>query len=124
VPIDRLQQVTAKISANKQEIKIIKDQLKPKKKRSPVSYKSKDIILRKPKIVADLPSKVVLTDSTWQFFEIYLRSQNQDDALFYWEQARNFYETTKTLSLVSKPLTAYYCFLNATKSLLVIIPKI
>ena len=50
--------------------------------------------------------------------EIYLRSKNQDDALFYWEQARNFYESTKSLSLVSKPLTAYYCFLNAAKALL------
>lgn len=60
----------------------------------------------------------MLTDSTWQYVEIYLRSEGQDDALFYWEQARNFYESTKTLSLVSKPLTAYYCFLNATKALL------
>ncbi|PSV92416.1 YaaC family protein [Photobacterium iliopiscarium] len=112
------QEINTKISANKVQIKEIKDQLKPKKKRLAVKYKGREIVVRKPKIVADLPSKVVLTDSTWQFVEIYLRSKKQDDALFYWEQARNFYESTKTLSLVSKPLTAYYCFLNATKALL------
>lgn len=115
---EKFQKVNSKIAENKQEIRTIREQLKPRKKRESVRYKSKDIVVRKPKIVADLPSKVVLTDSTWQFVEIYLRSQGQDEALFYWEQAKNFYESTKTLSLVSKPLTAYYCFLNATKALL------
>ena len=117
---EKFQKVNSKIAENKQEIRAIKEQLKPGKKRDSVRYKSKDIVVRKPKIVADLPSKVVLTDSTWQFVEIYLRSQGQDEALFYWEQAKNFYESTKTLSLVSKPLTAYYCFLNATKALLAV----
>jgi len=115
---EKFQKVNSKIAENKQEIKVLKEKLKPKKKRDAVKYKNKEIIVRKPKIIADLPSKVVLTDSTWQFVEIYLRSQDQNDALFYWEQARNFYESTKSLSLVSKPLTAYYCFLNASKALL------
>jgi len=115
---EKFQKVNLKIAKNKQDIHAINEKLKPRKKRDSVRYKNRDIAVRKPKIFADLPSKVVLTDSTWQFVEIYLRSQGQDDALFYWEQARNFYESTKTLSLVSKPLTAYYCFLNATKALL------
>lgn len=115
---EKFQRINSKIAESKREIGAIKEHLKPKKKREAVKCKGKDLVIRKPKIVADLPSKVVLTDSTWQFVEIYLRSKGQDDALFYWEQARNFYESTKTLSLVSKPLTAYYCFLNATKALL------
>ncbi|HDM8262140.1 TPA: hypothetical protein P0M60_002910 [Proteus mirabilis] len=114
----KFQRVNSKIKATRQEISTIKTQLKPRRPRQSVKVKNRDICVRKPKIIADLSSKVVLTDSTWQFVEIYLRSQNQDDALFYWEQARNFYESTKILSVVSKPLTAYYCFLNATKALL------
>lgn len=115
---EKFQRVNSKIEASKQEIRTIKEKLKPRKQRPPVKIKNKELIVRKPKIVADLPSKVVLTDSTWLFVEIYLRSQGQNDALFYWEQAKNFYESTKSLSLVSKPLTTYYCFLNATKALL------
>ncbi|HEY8037631.1 MAG TPA: YaaC family protein [Methylobacter sp.] len=115
---EKFQSVNAKIAINKQDIREIKEHLKPRKQREAIKCKGRSIVVRKPKIVADLPSKTVLTDSAWQFVEIYLRSEGQDDALFYWEQAKNFYEATKTLTLVSKPLTAYYCFLNATKALL------
>jgi len=115
---EKFKKINLKIASSTKEIRSIKEQLKPKKKRESVKHKGKALVIRKPKIVADLPSKIVLTDSTWQFVEIYLKSQKQDEALFYWEQARNFYESTKTLSLVSKPLTAYYCFLNASKALL------
>ena len=106
------------IKENKVEIAVIKKSLVPRKERESVRYKSKDICIRKPKIEPEFTSKTVLTNSTWQYVKIYLKSKGQDDALFYWEQARNFYESTKTLSLISKPLTAYYCFLNATKALL------
>ncbi len=101
-----------------QKTRKIEEQLKRKKVRDSVKIKRRDIVLRKPEISPDLPSKTVLTDSTWQYVEIYLRSENQTKALFFWQQAQNFYESTVTLSLVSKPLTAYYCFLNATKALL------
>lgn len=100
------------------QIEDLRKKLDPRTPRPPVKYKNKAITIKKPKISPDFASKTVLTDSTWQYVEIYLRSQDQDDALFYWEQAKNFYESTKDLSLVSKPLTAYYCFLNATKALL------
>lgn len=40
------------------------------------------------------------------------------EALNYWTQAKNFFIATETLDLLSKPLTLYYCFLNATKTLL------
>ena len=115
---EKFRTINQKLDVNKAAISEIKTKLKPKKPRESVKIKGRYIVVRKPKIVANLPSKVVLTDSTWQFVEIYLRSEKQDDALFYWEQAKNFYEATKSLSLVSKPLTAYYCFLNAAKALL------
>ncbi|WP_211050923.1 YaaC family protein [Aeromonas dhakensis] len=102
----------------RRQIEELKNNLSTHQPRPPVKYKNKAITIRKPKISPDFASKTVLTDSTWQYVEIYLRSENQRDALFYWEQARNFYESTKSLSLISKPLTAYYCFLNATKALL------
>lgn len=102
----------------RRQIEELKNNISTHQPRPPVRYKNKAITIRKPKISPDFASKTVLTDSTWQYVEIYLRSENQSDALFYWEQARNFYESTKSLSLISKPLTAYYCFLNATKALL------
>jgi hypothetical protein len=115
---EKFRKINKKFEEHAEEIKAVKQQLKPKRSREAVRIKGRDIVLRKPKIVADLPSKTVLTDSTWQYVEIFLKSENQTDALFYWQQAHNFYESTKTLTLVSKPLTAYYCFLNATKALL------
>jgi len=115
---EKFKRINTKINETNLEIKKIKEQLKPPKPREAVKYKNTDIKIRKPKIFADLPSKTVLTDSTWQYVEIYLHSKGQTDALFYWEQARNFYESTKSLTLISKPLTSYYCFLNATKALL------
>lgn len=115
---EKFQRVNIKLTEHKKEINFIKEQLKPKKERKAVKHKGREILIRKPKILANLSNKTVLTDSTWQFVEIYLRTKRQGDALFYWEQARNFYESTKTLTLISKPLTAYYCFLNATKALL------
>lgn len=108
---DENQQLLIKIEA-------LENQAKPRPPRDAIKYKNKIVEIRKPKKTPDLSSKTVLTDSTWQYVEIYLRSKDQSDALFYWEQARNFYEATKSLSLISKPLTAYYCFLNATKALL------
>lgn len=99
-------------------IDTLESQLQPKKPRPGIKHKNKSVEIKKPKIAPALSSKTVLTDSTWEYVEIYLRSEKQTDALFYWEQARNFYEATKNLSLVSRPLTAYYCFLNATKTLL------
>src|SRR5699024_8817569 len=37
-----------------------------------------------------------------------------------WQQAKHFYEASKMLPLTSSPLTLYYCFLNATKTLLTV----
>ena len=127
--IDKLKRLEANLKthkdAYKKAIENHKDRLvslesksTKSKFRPSIKFQKKEICLRKPKINASLSSKTVLTDSTWEYVEIFLKSSNNNEALFYCEQARNFYEATKTLSIVSKPLTAYYCFLNATKALL------
>ncbi len=77
-----------------------------------------DISLKRAVISPNFKSKTVLTDSTWRYVEIFLKENGADDALFYWEQARNFCVATESLSMISAPLTSYYAFLNATKALL------
>ncbi len=108
-----------RIKYNKNEIAKIKESLKENKPRSTAHYGKWPLRIYRPQISPNLKSKVILTDSTWQYVEIYLKRNCQnDDAVFYWQQAKNFYEATKQLDLVSKPLTIYYCLLNATKALL------
>ena len=66
-------------------------------------------------------SKTVLTDSCWEYVSLYLTRQSSagaSDALFYWEQAHSFYLVSKSLPDNTRPLTSYYCILNAAKALL------
>jgi len=97
----------------------IKSELKVNKDRPSAQQGKWPLRIYRPQVSPNLESKVILTDSTWQFVEIYLkRNCPKSDAVFYWQQARNFYQATLLLDLISKPLTTYYCFLNATKALL------
>ena len=82
---------------------------------------SKPIQLMKPLTFADYTAKTVLTNSSWEYVELWLRRINTEKskrALFYWQQAYNFYKASECLPLESKPLTSYYCCLNAAKALL------
>lgn len=66
-------------------------------------------------------SKTVLTDSCWEYVSLFLKRQSitgASDALFYWEQAHSFYLASKSLPDNARPLTSYYCILNAAKALL------
>lgn len=49
---------------------------------------------------------------------MWLKREHKKEALFYWSQANDFYDASKSLSNMASPLTLYYCFLNATKALL------
>lgn len=64
--------------------------------------------------------RTILTNSVFDFVELWLtsRKDKKTDALFYWRQAKNFYIATENLNIEAKPLTAYYCCLNAAKALL------
>lgn len=66
-------------------------------------------------------SKTVLTDSCWEYVSLFLKRQSisgASDALFYWEQAHSFYLASESLPDNARPLTSYYCILNAAKALL------
>ena len=60
----------------------------------------------------------VLCSDPWDFVALWLKRGHQKEALFYWEQAKQFFEASASLPELSSPLTSYYCFLNATKALL------
>lgn len=60
----------------------------------------------------------VLCSDPWDFVALWLKKEHKKEALFYWDQARSFYEASLQLPELSSPLTSYYCFLNATKALL------
>jgi len=84
---------------------------------------SKVIHIMKPVTNADYAAKTVLTKSAWEYVELWLKRQNSEKAkraLFYWRQAWNFFSASECLPIESRPLTSYYCCLNATKALLAI----
>lgn len=66
-------------------------------------------------------NRTVLTESSWEYVSLYLNRQSSSgagDALFYWKQAQSFYLASLTLPDNARPLTSYYCILNASKALL------
>lgn len=85
---------------------------------APITYKGKLLSLHKAIVAPDFASKTVLVGDTWEYDEMWLKRKKHRDALFYWEQARSFFDASTQLPKTSSPLTAYYCFLNAVKVLL------
>lgn len=84
----------------------------------PIIYNGKPLTLHKAVTTPHFNEKTVLATSTWDYVDLWLKRAKMNDARFFWSQARSFYEATQTLPKTSAPLTAYYCFLNATKALL------
>lgn len=66
----------------------------------------------------DFGGDTILSNDPWDYVALWLRRAKNDEACFYWNQAREFYRASVELSVTSSPLTSYYCFLNATKALL------
>lgn len=83
-----------------------------------VSYKGKPLTIHKAVTHPHFEEKTVLVTDTWDYVDLWLRRSKKDKARFYWQQAHSFYEATKLLPKTASPLPAYYCFLNATKALL------
>lgn len=69
-------------------------------------------------VAPDFRTQRVLCSDPWDFVSLWLKREHKKDALFYWEQAKYFFEASASLPALSAPLTSYYCFLNATKALL------
>ncbi|MCB0540466.1 MAG: hypothetical protein KDE33_23315 [Bacteroidetes bacterium] len=78
----------------------------------------KPLSLYKATISPTISSKTVLVQDTWDYVRLWLKRQKKNSALLYWEPAKHFYDATKLLPRESAGLTAYYSFLNATKTLL------
>lgn len=119
--VDPIIRVKARLDKAETKIKDLNEKLKERKDRLTIQIGKDEVVLKKAHHKPHFTSKTILTDSTWSYVEIFLKqekSKEAEEALFYWEQAKNFYEASKSLSLVSSPLTIYYCFLNATKALL------
>ena len=106
------------IHKNADDIKSIKEKLKSKGPRPSIKINNNEITIRKTIIDPTFSNKTVLTDSTWYYVDIFLKDKKEKEALTYWHQAENFFRATESLDMLSKPLTSYYCFLNATKALL------
>lgn len=84
------------------------------------THKGKNLKLHKAFQSPSWGMDTVLVTDTWDYVSLWLKRNKKGDAQFYWEQAKSFYEATKILPKTSAPLTAYYCFLNATKCLLTV----
>ncbi|WP_219836152.1 YaaC family protein [Paenibacillus sp. R14(2021)] len=123
--INKLSKKISSLEENQQKIKKqvseLKEASKPSVERPCSKYNKRDLVLRKTVVYPEFDRKTVLTDSHWHYIELFLRSGKEEhchEAVNYWNQAKNFYTATENLDLVAKPLTTYYCFLNATKALL------
>jgi len=80
-------------------------------------YKGKRIHPHKACVAPSFNQPTVLVEDQFDYVEMWLK-RNAKSALVYWMQAENFYRATAAVTNESRPLTAYYCILNATKTLL------
>lgn len=65
-----------------------------------------------------LGAQTVLTNSPWEFVSLWLTRQKKPNALFYWNQAREFARAAVGMPVQSAPLLHYYSFMNSAKALL------
>lgn len=80
----------------------------------------KPLFFRRSVITPAWKDEKVLTSDLWMYVDLWLRrNANGTDARFFWQQARDFYTASLGLPITASPLALYYCFLNATKALLI-----
>ena len=89
----------------------------------PITYNGKLLTVHKAAIDPDFDGRSIIAWNPWEYVEMLLKSQQETEALFYWEQAKNFFQASRKLPQTASPLTLYYSFLNATKTLLTIKKK-
>lgn len=84
----------------------------------PIILNKNHVSIHRATLQPQIGSPTVLTSDLWAYVELWLRRNHKDNALFYWAQSREFYESSRLLGDISAPLNLYYCFLNAVKTLL------
>lgn len=94
-----------------------------------VEKNSVSLRLRKAFTDAEIASHTVLTDDVFSYVDFYFKTHKKTlreasgkpleaNHIYYWQQARNFYNAAKILPIDASPLPMYYCMLNATKAFL------
>ncbi|TDO99744.1 YaaC family protein [Marinomonas balearica] len=83
-----------------------------------IKHNNMDLTVHKAITEPRFNEKTVLVTSTWDYVDLWLKRAGKHEARFFWNQAHSFYDATMLLPKTSAPLTGYYCFLNATKALL------
>lgn len=84
----------------------------------PIKIDGKAINLQKAIKDPIFGSRNVLTNSRWEFVDLWLKKEKRNEAVFYWNQAREFNKAAKDLPIQASPLLHYYSFMNAAKALL------
>ena len=85
-----------------------------------ILFKSKQLKIHKGSISPGFNNKTVIVQDHWDYVEMWLKKEKIVTALEYWNQAERFFRTCNQKDSFSAPLLLYYCFLNATKALLVV----
>ncbi len=84
----------------------------------PIKFRGKTVRIHSAVSNPDFGGATVLSADPWDYVALWLGRNNNKEACFYWNQAREFYKASIELSVLASPLTSYYCLLNATKALL------
>lgn len=83
-----------------------------------LSINGRDVGPHKATVSPNLSARKVLTNSHWEYVDLWLRREKKTAALFYWQQAQSFALAAQGMPVASAPLLLYYSFMNATKALL------
>lgn len=86
----------------------------------PIEVNGKPLSVHKATVDPVFSAKTVLASDAWDYIDLWLRRSHEEEARFFWEQARQFAAATRELPKESSPLTAYYCMLNCAKALLLV----
>lgn len=86
----------------------------------PIYYKRRLLTVKSSTVTPNFRGKTVIASEPWTFVESWLRNNSTAEGVFYWEQAKNFFISSKSLPPTAAPLPLYYCFLNAAKTLLIV----
>lgn len=102
----------------------------------PIQHKNQALRMTKAYSAQEFTKHTVLTDDIFTYvsfyFDTHKKSMKYDDNSkkekygdpsqyhykFYWEQARIFYKSAKSIECEASPVAAYYCILNAVKAYL------
>lgn len=83
-----------------------------------IKYKNRTLRPKKAFANPNFRAETVLVADPWDYVDLWLKRDSQDDARQYWLQAKEFASAATVLPPTSAPLPAYYSILNASKALL------